>query len=83
MYSVRILRVALKDIEDLPRDYARLVSEHIDQLEQNPRPAGAIKLQGEGSYRIRVGVYRILYDIDDQEQTVVVYRVKHRREAYR
>jgi mRNA interferase RelE/StbE len=76
MYSVRVLRVALKDIEDLPRDYARLVSQHIDQLAQNPRPAGAIKLQGES-------VYRILYDIDDKEQEVVVYRVKHRREAYR
>jgi mRNA interferase RelE/StbE len=75
--------VALKDIEDLPRDYARLVSQHIDQLAQNPRPAGAIKLQGESVYRIRVGVYRILYDIDDKEQAVVVYRVKHRREAYR
>ena len=83
MYSIRVLRVALKDIEDLPRDYARLVSHHIDQLAQNPRPAGVIKLQGEGGYRIRVGVYRILYDIDDKEQTVIVYRVKHRREAYR
>ncbi len=83
MYSVRILRVALKDIEDLPRDYARLVSQHIDQLAQTPRPNGAIKLQGESGYRIRVGVYRVLYDIDDKEQTVVVYRVKHRREAYR
>ena len=76
MYSVRVLRVALKDIEDLPRDYVRLVSQHIDQLAQNPRSAGALKLQGESGYRI-------LYDIDDQEQTVVVYRVKHRREAYR
>ncbi len=83
MYSIRVLRVALKDMEDLPRDYARLVSQHIDQLAQNPRPAGAIKLQGESGYRIRVGVYRILYDVDDKEQTVIVYRVKHRREAYR
>jgi mRNA interferase RelE/StbE len=83
MYSVRVLRAAIKDIEDLPRDYTRLVSQHIDQLGQNPRPAGALKLQGESGYRIRVGVYRILYDIDDKEQTVIVYRVKHRREAYR
>ena len=83
MYSVRVLRVALKDIEDLPRDYVRLVSQHIDQLAQNPRPPGAIKLQGESGYRVRVGVYRVLYDIDDKEQVVVVYRVKQRREAYR
>ena len=83
MYSVRILRVALKDIEDLPRDYARLVSEHIDQLMENPRPAGVVKLQGDGGYRIRAGVYRVLYDIDDKAQEVIVYRIKHRREAYR
>jgi mRNA interferase RelE/StbE len=83
MYSVRILRVALKDIEDLPRDYTRLVSEHIEQLAENPRPVGVVKLQGDGGYRIRVGVYRVLYDIDDKTQEVIVYRIRHRREVYR
>lgn len=83
MYSVRVLRVALKDLEDLSRDYTRLVGEHIDQLAENPRPIGVVKLQGDGGYRIRVGVYRVLYDIDDKAQEVIVYRVKHRREVYR
>lgn len=83
MYSVRILRRAMKDIADLPEGYARLVSQHIDRLEQNPRPRAAKKLRGRTDYSLRVGAYRILYDVDDDARAVTVYRVKHRREAYR
>lgn len=83
MYNIRILRHAIKDIEHLSNDYARLVSQHIDGLQANPRPHDSKKLKGEEIYSLRVGVYRILYDIDDVSQTVTVYRVKHRREAYR
>ena len=83
MYSVRILRRAIKDITNLPKGYARLVSRHIDRLEENPRPPGAKNLRGMADYSLRVGVYRILYDIDNEARIVTVYRVKHRREAYR
>jgi len=83
MYSVHILRRAVKDLLRLPGNYARLVSEHIDRLQENPRPSGAKKLRGTTDYSLRVGVYRILYDIDDDAHIVTVYRVKHRREAYR
>ncbi len=83
MYSVRILRRAIKEIASLPSDYARLAGQHVDQLVQNPRPRGAKKLRGEMAYSLRVGVYRILYDIDDESRTVTVYCVKHRRDAYR
>ena len=83
MYDVRILRRAIKDIADLPQDYARLVGQHIDRLAENPRPPDAKKLRGTSDYSLRVGVYRILYDIDDEAESVTVYRVKHRREAYR
>lgn len=83
MYSVRILRRAIKDIADLPKGYARLASQHIDRLGENPRPPDAKKLRGTADYSLRVGVYRILYDVDDESRIVTVYRVKHRREAYR
>ena len=83
MYSVRILRRAVKDIASLPRDYARLVSQHIDRLGENPRPPDAKKLRGTADYSLRVGAYRVLYDVNEQTHTVTVYRVKHRREAYR
>jgi len=52
MYSVRILRRAIKDIANLPSGYAHLVGERIDHLRENPRPAGAKKLQGMTGYRI-------------------------------
>ncbi|HAZ31241.1 MAG TPA: type II toxin-antitoxin system mRNA interferase toxin, RelE/StbE family [Dehalococcoidia bacterium] len=83
MYSVRILRRAIKDIADLLKGYARLVGEHIERLREKPRSPGAKKLRGTTDYSLRVGVYRILYDIDDSAGIVTVYRVKHRHEAYR
>lgn len=82
MYSVHILRGTLKDLSMLPKDYSRLVGECVDRLAEEPRPPGAKKLHG-GGYRLRVGVYRVLYDVDDETRTVTVYRVKHRKEAYR
>jgi mRNA interferase RelE/StbE len=83
MYSVHTLHPALKDIASLPKEYARLVSQHIEGLGVNPRPPGAKKLQDKADYSLRVGVYRILYEIDDESRIVIIYRVKHRREAYR
>lgn len=83
MYSVRILRRAIRDITGLPQNYARLVSQHIDQLAENPRPPDAKRLRGRRDYSLRVGVYRVLYEIDDEAQAVTVYRVRHLREAYR
>lgn len=83
MYSVRVLRRAMKDIANLPKDYAGLISRHIDRLGDNPRPPDAKKLRGTSNYSLRVGVYRVLFDISDETRVVTVYRVKHRREAYR
>jgi mRNA interferase RelE/StbE len=83
MYSLHILRRAVKDIANLPKGYAKLVSEHIDRLGRDPRPSDAKKLKETTDYSLRVGVYRILYEIDDNARIVTVYRVKHRREVYR
>ena len=83
MYKLHVLRRAIKDIAKLPPEYIRLVSQHIDELAEEPRPPGVKKLHGRSGYRIRVGIYRILYEIDDEAKIVTVYRVKHRRDAYR
>jgi len=83
MYDLCILRQATKDIANLPKDYARLVSQHIERLAGNPRPLGAKQLSGRTDYSLRVGVYRILYEIDEEAKSVTIYRVKHRREVYR
>jgi mRNA interferase RelE/StbE len=55
----------------------------IDSLALEPRPAGAVKLAGRGDYRVRVGDYRIVYAVDDDERLVIVARIAHRREIYR
>jgi mRNA interferase RelE/StbE len=55
----------------------------IRALEENPRSHQSIELSGDEGYRLRVGDYRVLYDIDDPAKRVSVYRIKHRREAYR
>ncbi|MYI63740.1 MAG: type II toxin-antitoxin system RelE/ParE family toxin [Gemmatimonadetes bacterium] len=83
MYSVRIIRRAMRDLSNLPQQYADLLSQHIDSLSENPRPRSAKRLQGRTDYSLRVGDYRIIYEIDDRELLVTIYRVKHRLEAYR
>ncbi len=64
------------DIFDRVRDAFRA-------LRENPRPPGYLKLENDDAYRVRIGDYRAIYDIDDSAQTVVVLRVEHRRDAYR
>jgi len=55
----------------------------VDALGVDPRPAGAVKLAGRGDYRVRVGDFRIVYAVDDDERLVLIARIAHRREVYR
>ena len=82
-YEIFFRGRAAKQIKQLPLEYFRLLGQHIYGLASDPRPPGAKKLKGDLGYSLRVGVYRILYDVDDQEHTVTIYRVKHRRDVYR
>ncbi len=59
------------------------IQERLLAFEQNPRPYGIKKLQGEEAYRLRIGDYRVLLTIDDQEQIVTIFAVGHRRDVYR
>jgi mRNA interferase RelE/StbE len=60
------------------------INEKILELAENPRPSGVIKLEGSNdTYRIRVGSYRVLYDIFDDVLIISVVRVGHRREVYK
>ena len=83
MYQIELRRQAVKDLDAIAIDYKQLISKHIDSLETNPRSTSSKKLKGDAGYSLRVGAYRVLYDIDDKAKTVTIYRVKHRREAYR
>jgi mRNA interferase RelE/StbE len=73
-----------RDIRKLDARTARRVDGAILGLADNPRPAGCSKLTGEsGLWRIRVGDYRVLYEIQDEQLIVIVVAVAHRREIYR
>ena len=83
MYAVLIIPRAQRDLDALPAERFRRIHAAILGLEKEPRGHQTVKLTKEGGYRLRVGDYRILYRIEDAGKQVFVYRVKHRREAYR
>lgn len=83
MYKIFLRGKAKKQIDRLTPSYFKRVQQEIDSLAANPRPPGALKLTNRNEYRLRVGVYRMLYEIDDVEQVVTIYRVQHRRDVYR
>ena len=82
-YEVVVQPRARKEFLALPPEIARKITQAFEILEKNPRSHQSIKLSGGEGYRLRSGNYRILYEIDDAAKKVIVYRIKHRREAYR
>ena len=83
-YRVSIKRSAVKEIEAIPqkKEWQRIIR-RIGQLADNPRPPGSSQLSGHDRYRLRQGVYRIIYSIDDFDVVVVVVKVGHRKDVYR
>ena len=82
-FSIRIKESAAKDLRRVARpDRARIVAA-IDRLAETPHLGAALKGDLRGLRRLRVGDYRIVYEIRDEELVVLVVRVAHRRDAYR
>jgi mRNA interferase RelE/StbE len=82
-YEVRFRKSVGKDLDPLPkRDVQRIVAA-IAELADDPRPPQSRKLSGAEKYRLRCGVYRVLYEIQDDFLIVCVVKVGHRREVYR
>ena len=82
-FEVLFKQSVAKDLRRIPnKDVARILK-RIEALSVEPRPPGVEKLSGQEKYRIRQGVYRILYEIRDNELIVMVIKVGHRREVYR
>jgi mRNA interferase RelE/StbE len=84
-YTVRIAAKPFKFLEGLQdRNLRRRITNSLRALGGNPRPASCIKLSGpEALYRIRIGDYRVVYQIQDAMLMVLVVRIAHRREVYR
>ena len=81
-YGIRFLPSVRKDLRGLPRAAVRRILNAIDQLADDPRPPNCGKLTGHDLYRIRVGVYRVVYEIHGRELVIVVVKVGHRRDVY-
>lgn len=82
-YRLKLIAKAEKDLDALEEKDFEAIKKKILTLSENPRPFGCQKLTNEDGYRIKLGDFRILYRIDDHTKEVIIYRVKHRREAYR
>ena len=84
-YTVYLKSRAERELRNLPQNIRTRVDVRLEALANNPRPPGVVKLSGEtdSHWRIRVGEYRILYQIDDRHHLIEIYRIKHRSQAYR
>jgi len=83
-YRIEFAPAADRDFRALAEDVRRRLRPRIDALAENPRPHGVETLEGEKSlHRIRVGDYRIIYQIQDDVLMVLVVRLGHRRDVYR
>lgn len=83
-YKVEWKHSALRELEKLPREAVSRIVKTAAELSSNPYPKGVKKLiSSEQSYRIRVGVYRVVYDVFKDILVVEIIRVKHRKDVYR
>lgn len=82
-YTIYILRRAQRELAELPRGTYERARDAIRALAQNPRPTGCLKMKEREGWRIRVGNYRVIYEIDDDQKTVTVFNIGHRRDVCR
>ena len=82
-YRVLIPKSVHKQINKLPSSVSDSVISKLEALQENPRPAGSLKMHGSEGWHVRLGDYRLIFDIDDRQKLVVVRRLGHRREIYR
>jgi mRNA interferase RelE/StbE len=82
-YAIKIKPSARKELDALDDSVFLRIDRKIGSLALDPRPAGSKKLRGYKDYwRVRVGDWRVVYEIDDPRKTVTITRVAHRREVY-
>ena len=82
-YRLIIRHQAEKELGRLGHDDQQRIGRKLLLLENDPFPAGVIALQGRQGYRIRIGNYRVLYELDEPSKTVIVTSIGHRRDVYR
>lgn len=83
-YTIALDSAAQREYKTLDGSIRPRIDESIEKLAIDPRPQGYTKMVGEGSlYRVRVGDYRVIYEINDASKAVLVKVIRHRKDAYR
>jgi mRNA interferase RelE/StbE len=82
MYELQYKKKAIKALTTINNPYYTTIIEAIDSLAENPRPHGYKKLTGRDGYRIRVGIYRIIYDIFDTQLIIEIVNIGSRGDIY-
>ena len=82
-YRILVRKSVHKDLNGIPKKDVRRIVKAIGALAKDPRPPQSRKLSGEEKYRLRCGVYRVIYEIEDEELIVCVVRARHRKNVYR
>jgi mRNA interferase RelE/StbE len=82
-YEISVKKSAVKELEDIPKKELQKIVKKIKKLSLDPRPQGSQKLSHREQYRIRQGDYRIIYSVQDDDLTVHIIKVGHRKEIYR
>jgi len=82
-FKILLKPSATKDLDRLPVIEVKRLLSHITKLINDPRPIGIQKLTNDEGFRIRSGNYRILFEINDKLQTILIYRIKHRKDVYK
>jgi len=82
-YKIEIKSSASKELNSLPNKEIKKIINSINQLIENPRPINFKKLSASERYRLRVGEYQILYEIEDLILIVYIIKIAHRKDVYR
>ena len=82
-YEIFFKKSVEKDFMAIPKNELKKIIKRIGELTENPRPQNCEKLTGQDRYRLRQGNYRIVYSIQDNELTIWVVKVGHRKDIYR
>jgi len=81
-YKLVFRKSVSKDLRPIPNEHVARILERIEALREDPRPVGSEKLSGRERYRVRQGVYRIIYQVSDEYLIVTVVKVGHRKHIY-
>lgn len=83
-YKIEWKKSAVKELHNIPKKYIPKILSKVESLSSNPYPIGRRKLSGsEKTYRIRIGSYRIIYEVEKGQLIIQIVQVKHRKDVYK